>query len=162
VTFFEKYIYKGGPKKLMKRIGMIFIALLVALLLKSWSLAKESSSATSSAANEGNEFDRQVLIITLKETERQITQNLPQRLDDITVLNHIAADQTTLRYFYKVDGVYDSAEWSYLMESELVSFVCNNPGMKAILDQGGSYEFNYVDKNDDTLASIELPLSKCS
>jgi hypothetical protein len=161
VTFFEKYVYKGGPKKLLKRIGIILIALFVALLIKSWNLAKEANATTTVAASDGNEFDRQVLIITLKETERQISQNLPQRLDDITILNRVVADQTTLRYFYKVDGIYDKAEWSSLMESELISFVCGAPGMKAILDQGGSYEFNYVDKNNDPLASIALPLSKC-
>jgi hypothetical protein len=65
------------------RIGMILIALFVALLIKSWNLAKESNASSAVAASDGNEFNRQVLIITLKETERQISQNLPQRLDDM-------------------------------------------------------------------------------
>jgi hypothetical protein len=160
VTFFEKYIYKGGPKKLMKRIGMILVVLIAALLIESWTLVKESNSTAAIVGSNGNEFDRQVLIITLKETERKISQNLPQRLDDITILNRVIADQTTLRFFYKVDAIYDKAEWSPLMESELVSFVCGTPEMKAILQKGGSYEFNYVDKNSDFLGAIAL--SKCS
>jgi hypothetical protein len=99
----------------------------------------------------------------LKRAGERVRPALPKRVDDATTLTDVSSAGTVLTYHYIVD--MDKYEllpnFMQVTRGEAISLICNTEDMKAAMEAGAIYEFNYRDGKLQSLGGFVVTSANC-
>ncbi|TFI56634.1 hypothetical protein E2493_19170 [Sphingomonas parva] len=84
-----------------------------------------------------------------REAAKRFNTQLPQKVDEVTVLERVSAEGTRLTYHYTVDLLVADlpAGTSEAMQTGVRANVCKADDMRATMALGGSYRYVWIDRN---------------
>lgn len=103
------------------------------------------------------------LVSIIKQSSHEINENLPQKIDEITVLTHTEARGTSLVYLYTLDLKADdlNPEFPTQQTSALSIAVCGKDNMIITIQNGGSFIYRYADSDSRLIEEIEIGREEC-
>lgn len=98
----------------------------------------------------------QKLACFTREAAARFNATLPQQVDKSTTLLKVSAQGTQLTYYYRVDlllaeirpGAVDA------FKPTVAEKVCNAEDMRSIIASGGSYRYEWADRNGAAIGSL--------
>ena len=84
-----------------------------------------------------------------REAAKKFNKGLPSKVDDSTTLTSVSANGVTLTYHYKVNLLREDLKPGALeaFKPGVKARVCNAEDMRSIIDTGGSYAYEWIDRN---------------
>jgi len=91
-----------------------------------------------------------------RESAKKMNATLPKQIDETTRLESVSPQGTQLTYHYRVSfaladlkpGAFDA------FKPSVAAKVCNAADMKAVIGMGGSYRYEWIDKNGAAIGSL--------
>ena len=96
-----------------------------------------------------------------REAARRLGTRLPHQVDDVTMLERLTVEGTQLTYHNKVSvsrADVPAAAIQTLL-GNVRTTVCGSESMRGTIGVGGSYRYIWLDRNNETLA--ELNVTSC-
>lgn len=83
-----------------------------------------------------------------REAAVRFNKTLPNKVDEATTLERVAASGTTLTYFYRVNILKAELRPGALdaFKPTVIKKVCGAPDMRSIISVGGSYRYVWADR----------------
>ena len=96
-----------------------------------------------------------------REAAKRFNKTLPQKVDDVTVLQRVSAEGTILTYYSAVNVLKSDLPAGALeaFKPKVHQQVCAAADMKLIISVGGSYQYRWYDKNAEAIG--ETTVSSC-
>src|SRR5262249_39112 len=89
---------------------------------------------------------------------------LPKKVDDVTTLVSAKHDGATITFAYRVD--VDGSRLADQVKAKVREIatkdICGQTRSREILDLGGSFHLDYVDKNEQPVTQVDIVKSNCS
>jgi hypothetical protein len=91
-----------------------------------------------------------------REAAKRFNATLPKKVDEKTTLESVSAQGTQLIYHYRVDFARADIKPGALdaFKPTVAAKVCNAADMKSIVRIGGSYRYEWIDRNGVAIGSL--------
>lgn len=123
--------------------------------------SRMASESTSDANVEQMSIDDLLRYQGLEATLQQLADAVPQqKVDEITILQKVEADGSTLRYLYEISS--DLQELGVLMRSQTIQHNCTFDAMRPILEAGGKIEHVYYRISGTEIGIITVTKEICT
>ncbi len=101
----------------------------------------------------------------LEASVQLISKSIPFQLNPTLTMYRISTENNELTYHYKSTAMDVSHlkvdKFKSARTEELTNHICNAPAQKAFRDHKVILHYEYIDKNDRTIATISIDTDKC-
>ena len=107
---------------------------------------------------------REVIAKAYIDAARQLSEQLPMRLDEYTTLTNVVARDTDLQYHYTVDAKKSEIDLDPFishMKSNLETKACNQKDMRFTISRGGTYTYLYSGSDGASLFDFTIGKKEC-
>lgn len=105
------------------------------------------------------------LALILRATVLAVSKNLPVMLDSDTKLDKISSEGNVLIYDYELVNFLstdvDKVGLNAGLSTNLVKQVCSTPGLKSIMEKGGTLSYRYSGKDKLPVTELRIDLKNC-
>ena len=131
-----------------------------------WALSGEIGRFVGKSAVESYQEGKQQGVIekAVEMAAVELRKQLPIQIDEITTLQTVISVGKTLIYQYRLSRKKSDIDIDYFIENKrenLSSNVCQQNGMKSILDKGGKFTYSYLSSDGLYIGEIKVTLSDC-
>ena len=135
-----------------KRVLTIVIGIVVAVVV---AVGARFAFFSSGSANENQ--------ANIEKAVSQVKQQiqLPKKIDEITTLEDVTAEQSTINYHYSIDGVSPSELPQSKLRESVRPSLCAQHSLADILDQGVHVKYSYVFKNAPDTYQLDFGKGDC-
>lgn len=149
--------------KVMKYL--LYAGLGLAALI-AWALSGQIGQFVGKSAVESYQEGKQQGVIekAVEMAAVEIRKQLPIQIDEITTLQTVMSAGKTLIYTYRLSRKKSDMDIDYFIANKrenLKSNVCQQKGMKSILDKGGNFTYSYLSSDGLYIGEITITLSDC-
>jgi hypothetical protein len=91
-----------------------------------------------------------------REAAGRFNTELPKKIDDATTLESVSAQGTQLTYHYRVSFARADLKPGALdaFKPTVTDKVCNAEDMRSIVSVGGSYRYEWLDRNGEAIGAL--------
>jgi hypothetical protein len=106
---------------------------------------------------------RGVVEMAQEAAAKELREQLPMRIDDLTTLERVMSAGSALIYQYRVDFTERDIDnsWHAKMKSMLAANVCRQSDMRVALKDGASYQYTYIGNDGFMIAEFVVTGSDC-
>ena len=127
-------------------------------------IIEEFSKAPQQSACENAPKDDDLALI-LRATVLAVSKKLPVMLDSDTKLEKISSEGKVLSYDYELVNFLstevDKAGLNAGLTTALVKQACSTPGLKSIMEKGGTLSYRYNGKDKLPLTEVRIDIKNC-
>jgi len=105
-----------------------------------------------------------VLAETQREVAKQLQQQLPMRIDEVTTLYNVASADELLIYNYRMDikkSEIDYTDFMSKMKTQLRTNVCGQKDMAYVIKNGGKYMYVYIGSDGISIGDFKIGKKEC-